>query len=207
MDTEVRLDAPANATAPASQAPDGTSKDLPAARAGTTGNLDVCLKVLTGIQDQIRLADTKAVFVFGINTLMFGFVASGSAAIKRGLTGAAISPAAVIALVALVLFFVCAVGAVATLIVAVMSRFGPLAPKSRIFFGHIVRTYGKDYSKYVAEVRGMSDEEWLVEVGNQIVETSNIANTKHSAVRIAAIATLVGLAMWIVTVLSISLIP
>src|SRR4029079_18030804 len=92
--------------------------------------------------------------------------------------------------------------AVGTLIYAVMSRFGALAPNSRFFFGHIAKCYGKDYAKYVAEVRSMTDDDWLTEVGTQIVETSHIALTKHSAVRIAAIATIIGLTGWVVAVIS-----
>jgi hypothetical protein len=37
-------------------------------------NLETCLKVLAGVQDQIRFADAKAAFVFGINALLFGFL-------------------------------------------------------------------------------------------------------------------------------------
>jgi hypothetical protein len=82
-----------------------------------------------------------------------------------------------------------------------------LAPKSKCFFGHIATSYGKDYAKYVAEVRAMTDDDWLGEVGTQIVETSHIAHDKHRAVRIAAIATIVGLASWVVILFSISLLP
>jgi len=31
-------------------------------------SLDTCMKVLAGIQEQIRFADTKAAFIFGINS-------------------------------------------------------------------------------------------------------------------------------------------
>jgi hypothetical protein len=50
-------------------------------------------------------------------------------------------------------------------------------------------------------------DDWLNEVGTQIVETSHIAKSKHSAVRVAAIVTLIGLACWVVAIFSTALIP
>ena len=170
-------------------------------------NLDNCLKVLASIQDQIRFADTKAAFMFGINTLMFGFVISSVGTLKKALALSPVPASAWVGLVALILFGICAVVAVGMLIFTVMSRFGALAPKSRVFFGHIATGFGKDYGKYVAEVKAMSEEDWLNEVGTQIVETSHIALTKHSTVRNAALISIVGLACWVVAVFSISLLP
>ena len=170
-------------------------------------NLDTCMTVLPGVQEQIRFADAKAAFIFGINTLMFGFVAGSIATLKKALVLASVPAAAWVSLVSVILFGFCVVFAFATLIHAVMSRFGALAPKSRCFFAHIATSYGKDYAKYVTEVRAMTDDDWLGEVGTQIVETSHIAHDKHRAVWIAAIATIVGLASWVVTLFSISLLP
>ncbi|HZZ77252.1 MAG TPA: hypothetical protein VFE62_01965, partial [Gemmataceae bacterium] len=48
-------------------------------------SIDNCLKVLAGVQEQIRFADTKAAFVFAINTLMFGFVIGTVGALKKAL--------------------------------------------------------------------------------------------------------------------------
>jgi len=168
-------------------------------------SLDTCWKVLAGIQEQIRFADTKAAFIFGINTLMFGFLASSIGTLKKVLATGQVPPAAWVGLVSLILFGICAVLAVGTLICAVMSRFGKLAPKSRCFFGHIVTSYGKDYGKYVSEVEMMTDSDWIKEVGTQIVETSHIAQCKHSAVKWAAIVSIVGLASWVVALFSTSL--
>jgi Family of unknown function (DUF5706) len=170
-------------------------------------NLDNCLKVLAGIQDQIRFADTKAAFVFAINTLMFGFVVNSVGTLKKALALSPVPGSAWVGLATLIIFSICAVAAVGMLIYAVMSRFGALAPKSRVFFGHIATSYGKDYGKYVSEVKAMSEEDWLHEVGTQIVETSHIALTKHSTVRYAALTTLAGLVCWVVAVFSISLLP
>lgn len=170
-------------------------------------SLDTYFKVLGGIQDQIRFADAKAAFIFGINTLMFGFVAGTVTTLKKTLTTQPVPPAAWVTLAALSLFALCAVAAVGFLIYAVMSRFGALAPKSRVFFGHVASQFGKDYGKYVSEMKAMSSDDWVTEVGTQIVETSHIALEKHCAVKKAAIISLVGLACWVVAVFSSALLP
>lgn len=170
-------------------------------------NLDNCLKVLAGVQEQIRFADTKAAFVFAINTLMFGFVANGVGTLKKGLSNDPVPVPAWVGVVALVVFGGCSVIAVGMLIYTVMSRFGEKAPKCRIFFGHIASQYGHDFEKYVTELKGMTEDDWLKEVGTQIVETSHIAFTKHKAVRTAAQITIAGLVCWVLAVFSVSLIP
>jgi hypothetical protein len=170
-------------------------------------SLDNCLKVLAGVQEQIRFADTKAAFVFAINTLMFGFVVNSVGTLKKALALNPVPASAWVGLVALVVFGICAVVAVGMLIYTVMSRFGEKAPKCRIFFGHIATQYGHDFEKYVTELKAMSEDDWLKEVGTQVVETSHIALTKHKTARTAAQVTIVGLACWVVAVFTISLIP
>ena len=173
-----------------------------------TANLENCFKVLAAIQDQIRFADTKAVFVFSINALMFGFVVGGVGSIKKALALDSVPASTWVALVALILFGMLRhILTVGMLIYAIMSRFGALAPRSRVICGHIATAYGKDYNKYVTEVKAMTEDDWLNEVGTQIVETSHIALTKHSIVRNAAITTIIGLAFWAIAVFSVSLIP
>jgi hypothetical protein len=192
----------------------GTAQPVQPANAQPTGgpaekksNLDNCLKVLAGVQEQIRFADAKAAFVFAINTLMFGFAVNSVATLKRALAVNPVPASAWVGLVALILFGVCAVAAVGMLIYTVMSRFGEKAPKCRIFFGHIATQYGHDFEKYVTELKAMSEDDWLKDVGTQVVETSHIALTKHKTVRYAAQLTVVGLVCWVVAVLTISLIP
>jgi hypothetical protein len=162
--------------------------------------LDNSLKVLAGVQEQIRFADTKAAFVFAINTLMFGFAVNSAGAIKKALATNPIPASAWVGLVAVIVFGICAVTAVGMLIYAVMSRFGEMAPRCRIFFGHIASHYGHDFEKYVTELKAMTEDDWLKEVGTQIVETSHIALTKHKTVRTAAQIALVGLAFWVIAV-------
>ena len=174
---------------------------------GPSTNIDTCFKVLSGIQDQIRFADAKAAFIFGINTLMFGFMTCTLASLKKSVAIQPTSPAVIVTLVALILFAGCAVATICLLIYSVMSRFGKMAPKSKLFFGHIASQFGKDYGKYVTELKAMSNDEWITEVGTQIVETSHIAFEKHSAVKKAAIISLIGLACWAVAIFSSALLP
>lgn len=168
-------------------------------------NLETCRAVLAGVQDQIKFGDTKAAFVLAINTLMCGFAAGSLTTLKTALKATPPSAWAWVLLAALILFGGSAVFAMGSLIHAVMSRFGALAPKTRVFFGHIANSYGKDYGKYVDEIRAMSPNDWLKEIGTQIVETSHVALNKHRAVRRAAIATIIGLISWVVAIFSAAL--
>ena len=45
-------------------------------------NLDTYFKILGGVQDQTRFADSKAVFVAALNTLLFGFMARNFESLK-----------------------------------------------------------------------------------------------------------------------------
>jgi hypothetical protein len=82
---------------------------------------------------------------------------------------------------------------------AVMSRFGELAPRSKVFFGHIARDHGNDCEKYVRETSGMTDADWVRDLGSQIVEVSHIALAKHKRVRRAAICVFIALILWFVS--------
>ena len=172
----------------------------------TALNLDACFKVLSATQDQIRFADTKAAFLFGINTLLFGFVSGTTSLIKKGLVADHIPAVTVVSLVALIAFVVMAALAVITLILVVMSRFGDLAPNSRVFFGHIIKRYGKNYGAYVDDVSCMTELEWVEDVATQIVEVSHIALIKHQHVRWAGKFTIIGFVFWLISVFSSSLV-
>ncbi len=53
----------------------------------------------------------------------------------------------------------------------------------------------------------MTEDDWLEEIGTQIVETSHIANYKHSKVATAAKFTLAALLAWVVTVTFSMMLP
>src|SRR3954468_23062691 len=89
-----------------------------------SANLDACFKVLAATQEQVRFADNKAAFLFGINTLLFGFVAGTVGVLKKAMTDGPVPPAAWVSLVALIGFVIVAAVAALILIGVVMSRFG-----------------------------------------------------------------------------------
>src|SRR5262245_40771893 len=125
--TDVAKKPASNQTTPASAQPtNGKPTGDPAEK---KSSLDNCLKVLVGVQEQIRFADTKAAFVFAINTLMFGFATNSVGTLKKVLVVSPVPAPAWVGLVALIVFGVCAVAAVGMLIYTVMSRFGEKAPK------------------------------------------------------------------------------
>jgi hypothetical protein len=163
-------------------------------------SLDTYFKILGGIQDQTRFADGKAVFVAALNALLFGFMARHFESLKP------IHAAWQASQVAFWLLFVFFIGYVGTsllslgfVIWAVKSRFGELAPRSKVFFGHIARDYGNDCEKYVRETSGMTDADWARDLGSQIVEVSHIALAKHKHVRRAAVSVFIALLLWFVS--------
>jgi Family of unknown function (DUF5706) len=163
-------------------------------------NLDTYFKILGGVQDQTRFADSKAVFVAALNTLLFGFMARHFESLKPIYTAC---QANYVTCWLLFMFFaaymVASLLSLGFVIWAVMSRFGELAPRSKVFFGHIARDYGNDCEKYVRETRGMTDADWARDLGSQIVEVSHIALAKHKRVRQAAIWVFIALILWFVS--------
>jgi hypothetical protein len=77
--------------------------------------------------------------------------------------------------------------------------FGELAPRSKVFFGHIARDYGNDCEKHVRETSGMKDPNWARDLGSQIVEVSHIALAKPKRVRRAAISVFIAMILWFVS--------
>ena len=163
-------------------------------------NLDTYFKILGSVQDQTRFADGKAVFVAALNTLLFGFMARNFESLKPIYT--ACQPGQVMCWLLFVFFAAYVVASLLSLgfvIWAVMSRFGELAPRSKVFFGHIARDYGNDCEKYVRETCGMTGADWARDLGSQIVEVSHIALAKHKRVRRAAICVFIALTLWFVS--------
>ncbi len=163
-------------------------------------NLDIYFRILSGHQEQIRFADSKAAFMAALNTLLFGFMATNFASLKALYTTCSIMGVACWALfLVLAVYLLSALFSLGCIIVAVTSRFGELAPHSKVFFGHIARNYGKDYEKYVRESSAMTATDWARDLGTQIVEVSHIALAKHRRVRWAARALLVAGVFWLVS--------
>ena len=163
-------------------------------------NLDTYFKILGGVQDQTRFADSKAVFVAALNTLLFGFMTRNFESLKP--IYMACQPSHVACWLLFMFFAAYVVASLLSLgfvIWAVMPRFGELAPRSKVFFGHIARDYGNDCEKYVRETSAMKAADWARDLGSQIVEVSHIALAKHKRVRRAAISVFIAMILWFVS--------
>lgn len=171
-------------------------------------NLGIYTTILNSIQEQIRFADSKAGFVAALNAILFGFIASNFDNLRSIYLATDGKNAALwITLILLGLHFVCTAFSVGLITSAVISRFGELAPQSRVFFGHIAKSYGREYEKYVKETISLSEREWAEQIGTQIVEISNVALTKHQLVRRAIYFTLVAFVLWIASLVALALLP
>ena len=179
-----------------------TTADSSSSSVETERDLSTYFTILNGIQEQIRFADRKAAFFSALNALMFAFLSNG---IYRLNSASSVKGVAFwIASVLTTLYVLAAVISVGIIVWSVMSRFGELAPHSKVHFGHIIREYGKDYEKYVKDMKQMTDEDWANEIGTQIVEVSHIALTKHNLLRMAAKFTLAAFFLWVAVLFSLA---
>lgn len=173
-----------------------------------TSNLPMAGTILSGIQEQIRFADSKAGFIAALNAVLFGFIGRNfDKLISATSTGSGHPALLAAAGISLGLYVVAMLASVVLVVMVVMSRFGELAPQSKVFFGHIARQYGKDYAKYVKDTVDLSDSDWFEQFGGQIVETSHIALTKHKWVCRAAACMLAALAFWAISFVVIAFLP
>lgn len=150
-------------------------------------SIDILFRILSSQQEQIRFADSKATFVAALNALLFGFMATHFVSLKALYTAYGMQSFAFWGpFVLLALYVVSSMSSLLLAVWGVMPRFGGHAPRSKIYFEHLVRDYGKDYEKYVQEVTKMTEAEWVRDLGTQVVEVSHITLTKHTCVRRAA---------------------
>ena len=162
----------------------------------SAANLEMLLTILKGTQDQVRFADSKAAFVTGFNSLLFGFIISHADKLIAVPVTARTAPFW-IASSLLMLYGVAMATSIGFVIASIISRFGHMAPPCKVHFGHITKHYGKDYARYYRDASGMSDADWAGEVGSQIVEVSHIATTKHQLVSRAALFTIAAFILWV----------
>lgn len=167
-------------------------------------DLSTYFAILNGVQEQIRFADRKAAFLSALNALLFAFLSNGI--YRLNAASSAQGTAFWIASVLMTVYVLAAAISVGIVVWSVMSRFGELAPKSKVYFGHIIRQYGKDYGKYVTDMKAMTDEDWANEIGTQIVEVSHIALTKHSLLRTAAKFSLAAFVLWVAVLVALAFI-
>ena len=170
----------------------------------SSSNLPMAWSILNSIHEQIRLADSKAGFIIALNAILFGFASRYFD--KFGRAEPAGSQESIFLWIndAIFVFYLAAAAAsVVFILIAVMSRIRKSSVQTKIFFGHIARHYGKDSEKYLRDVRGMNEENWLREVGSQIVEASHIALIKHKWVSRASISLLVAAVLLAITTIAV----
>ena len=164
--------------------------------------LDMLSKVYTGIQEQVRFADTKAGVVAAFNAILVGFIASNVGTVK-GIYGLTHDMRICVVLIAgLLATGVLAAVSIGFLIWAVRPRTGDSTRRSKIFFGHIARDYHRDGAGYAQAVRAMSRDDWADDLGQQIVEVAAIASKKHASLRTSMTFTFCA----IVSLVSVSLV-
>lgn len=163
----------------------GTRGDDENSNISSFDTLEFLKWTLDGVQEQIRFADTKAGFVVLFHTFLFGFIISQA----ETLATVAVDGRDCLYYFRMALFTGYAVASITSIwfaIAAVIPKFGTGAPRCRIFFGHIVAEYGRNYDGYHQAVLGRSEADWLKDLTSQIVENSNIANDKHRRAGTAA---------------------
>ena len=145
--------------------------------------LDMLASVYTGVQDQVRFADTKAGVVAAFNAILVGFIASNIGTVRSvyGLThDVRVAAGLIAALGATGLLTAVSIG---HLIWAVRPRTGAATHHCRLVFGHIARDYQRDGSQYARDARAMTQHDWVDDYGRQIVAVATIASKKHAHLR------------------------
>lgn len=176
----------------------------PASLQPTALQSSVCLQILDDIQEQIRFADSKAGFIAAFNVLLFGFIATHLDKLRTiYAAGKDINvPLVVLAIVLVAIYVSCTVVSFSLVVSCIISRFGGGGKQSRVFFGHIAAQYGKDYARYIRDIRGMTDADWVEQLATQVVEVSRLALIKHRRTRLAAISTLISVLLWLASLVT-----
>lgn len=147
--------------------------------------LEVMQSVLDGVQEQIRFADSKAAFVAVFHTFLFGFIISKGDEVAKSYADGC-DWLCVVQIVLLAAYAITTLISIVYAIGTVIPKFGENAPECKIFFGHIVKCYKRDYNRYVQDALNATEEDWLKDIGTQIVENSNIAMDKHKRAKTGA---------------------
>ena len=92
--------------------------------------LEMAFKILSGIQDQIRFADSKAAFLVAFMALTFGYISSKGSVLFSQWPVCAIS----------IIYVLVSLTTVILSVMVVRSRFGIKGPQTLVFFDHIAKT-------------------------------------------------------------------
>ena|SRR5437016_6258655 len=159
------------------------------------------LYILDSIQTQIRFFDMKAQLVLATDGVLAGFLGLQTprvaAAIRSEHWSASTFP-----------LLVTFAGCCAMLLFSLYQGFRTVRPRvklsqpeSRIFFDHIAKQYGSDYSRIAEEYLRIPDEELQRDAATQILATSKLCSAKLHDLTLAADYLLVALLFWLATLL------
>lgn len=183
--------------------PDDTATSLATARLTPeeSARLASGFQILARVENQLHFADGKAAFVASLHAFLGGPLAANVAGIREVVanwSGRA----------HFVLWFCVAIYALlfmvsmtfVTLTVMPRTRRSSRAP-SKAYFGRIASDYGGDPARFIAELRLLSEEDWLGEIGQYIVDASTIAAAKHRMARLAIVFAVPTVAAWMLVAL------
>lgn len=163
-------------------------------------NAEQLSKLLDSIQGHIRVFDTKAQIVLGIDSLLAGFV--GAELAKACALATWDFNRTFIALFVLSAFSLAAAVASALLaIVTIVPRVHLNQPKSHFFFCHLVGFYGRDYQKASNALITLNEDQTKQELATQIQANAVIGDIKAGRSSFALYLMTASLSLYIATFL------
>jgi hypothetical protein len=165
--------------------------------------LQSCFQLLGRVEDQLRFADSKAGFLATLHAFLISPLIYNVGEIRKAFRhwdATSLDLLIVIGGIYIVLYLI-SMGMVGMTVLPRLVRGKRRRSPSRLYFGRIAREYGHDPRKFITQVAGMSDHDWLDEIGVYVVDVSLIAAAKHWYVRWATLFSVPAVFFWMLTVL------
>ena len=146
-------------------------------------------------KEQIRAFDNKAQVLLGVNGVLVGFItAEVTKAAEYGATGLPKRMIAICILLGAAFLASCASMALALFVVHPQLHLAQ--PTSKVFFCHLARDYGRDYTRASHDLVEMQEPEAAFDVGAQIQANAIICDVKSTRCRLGMWATGLALATY-----------
>ena len=155
------------------------------------------LRILDGIQNQIRFLDTKAQIVLGIDGVLAGFVGLHTKTIALAISDKCLSWPNIGLEMFYAAYLIALVLSLFWALKAVYPRTEVKQPKSRIFFIHIAKEYQEDYKKISTDLSNMSNEELSEDVSKQILANSRVGLEKYESFKKAVVSMAISVFCWV----------
>ncbi len=160
---------------------------------------DLLLKILDGVQTQIRFFDTKAQIVLGIDGILAGFVGVQIPALAEVVFKFWPSFLSVWLLIVFCTLLISLMLSLLQALRTIYPRLNIGQPDSKIFFAHLARIYGNDYVRASRELTGLSEQELSVDIANQLLANSRVCELKYARLTQASMWMAVAITSWVVT--------